>query len=339
MSPKIRDLAPAVYAEAAIRWWLRELWGLLPSAWQTKLGRNEPIVLEASRAAAGVDVAKYSAERSPSAAAGKAAEGVLLIDSGLAYVRSVDLPLVSSSDTAHIVGFEARRHSPLPFERIYYDYRIVGRSLRSRRQTVEIMFLRREAIDSAREFAVSVGLRLSGVCIDVPNGPVRLAHLLHGSWYSGWLSSSQRRLARQCAVAAAYICMGLIVVWIRLQTLSVAAQSELNAARLAANSGVHVELELHRLIEQVKLLNEARQRSRALDVIEEATRLLPNSAWLVHLDLKGDRVEMRGIAQNASALINLYSGSKLFGHVSFAGPLTREPLKNLEDFQLRLSLQ
>ena len=328
-----------MYAEAAIRWWLRELWDWLPSTWQSRLARNEPIIIEARHGATGADIKEYAATKSPLVAVPGFAEGVLLVDPNLAYVRSIELPLLSTRDTAHIVEFEARRHSPLPFDSIYYDYRITWRSLRSHRQGAEIVFLRRDTLDRANDFAQSISLRLSAVCINAPKELVRLTRLLREPWYRGWLSSSQQQLARRCAVAVAYACLALTVAWIRVQTLRASTQSELDAARIAAEPIRHAEIETNRLLRQIELVNAASKKSQPVRDIEEVASLLPDSAWLTHLDLKGDGIEMRGVAQKASALINTFSRSNVFRQVTFSGPITREPARNLEDFELSILLR
>ena len=61
-----------------------------------------------------------------------------------------------------------------------------------------------------------------------------------------------------------------------------------------------------------------------VEVLEELTRLLPNTTWIWNLKYNGKEFELSGFADSASDLIPLLDRSPLFEKVEFLAPVTKE---------------
>jgi Tfp pilus assembly protein PilN len=61
-----------------------------------------------------------------------------------------------------------------------------------------------------------------------------------------------------------------------------------------------------------------------VEVLEELTRLLPNTTWIWNLKYNGKEMELSGFADSASDLIPLLDKSSLFEKVEFLAPVTKE---------------
>jgi general secretion pathway protein L len=61
-----------------------------------------------------------------------------------------------------------------------------------------------------------------------------------------------------------------------------------------------------------------------VEVLEELTRLLPNTTWIWNLKYNGKEMELSGFADSASDLIPLLDKSPLFEKVEFLAPVTKE---------------
>jgi general secretion pathway protein L len=59
-------------------------------------------------------------------------------------------------------------------------------------------------------------------------------------------------------------------------------------------------------------------------VLEELTRLLPDTTWIWNLKYNGKEMELSGFADSASDLIPLLDRSPLFEKVEFLAPVTKE---------------
>src|SRR4030043_1519077 len=61
-----------------------------------------------------------------------------------------------------------------------------------------------------------------------------------------------------------------------------------------------------------------------VEVLEEVSRLLPNTTWIWNLKYNGKEMELSGFADSASDLIPLLDKSPLFEKVEFLAPVTKE---------------
>ena len=60
------------------------------------------------------------------------------------------------------------------------------------------------------------------------------------------------------------------------------------------------------------------------EILEELTRLLPDTTWIWNLKYNGKEIELSGFADSASDLIPLLDRSSLFEKVEFLAPVTKE---------------
>jgi general secretion pathway protein L len=63
---------------------------------------------------------------------------------------------------------------------------------------------------------------------------------------------------------------------------------------------------------------------RKVEVLEELTRLLPETTWIWNLKYNGKEIELSGFTDSASDLIPLLDKSPLFEKVEFMAPVTKE---------------
>ncbi len=69
-------------------------------------------------------------------------------------------------------------------------------------------------------------------------------------------------------------------------------------------------------------------------LLADLTRALPDGAYLDELTVDGQSVSLSGYATSAAALIPALAQSGRFADAHFTGGVTREPVRNLERFQI-----
>ena len=74
-------------------------------------------------------------------------------------------------------------------------------------------------------------------------------------------------------------------------------------------------------------------------LLEELTRLLPDSTWLSELRIEKETGFISGRSSNASELIRLLSRSSALKELSFTSPVVRDPLNGIERFQIRFEIR
>jgi Tfp pilus assembly protein PilN len=99
------------------------------------------------------------------------------------------------------------------------------------------------------------------------------------------------------------------------------------------------EEELHKLHKEISFLSGlGGRRGEIFLVLDELSRVLPNSAYLSNLRTRGGAVELQGSAENASNLVPLLERSPLFKNVGFNAPSNRGR-DNRETFSLKAEIE
>jgi general secretion pathway protein L len=77
----------------------------------------------------------------------------------------------------------------------------------------------------------------------------------------------------------------------------------------------------------------------AVEVIEELSKLLPDSVWVTDLRLEGDVLDISGLAKSGATLLPLFERSKVFVEAALTAPLTFDQQEDKERFSLRVRVR
>lgn len=75
-----------------------------------------------------------------------------------------------------------------------------------------------------------------------------------------------------------------------------------------------------------------------LALLKEVALRLPKDSWLTYLRAEGNRVEIRGYAQQAANVITAFGESEVFSQVEFVRPVITAPNKSQEEFSIQMRL-
>lgn len=99
------------------------------------------------------------------------------------------------------------------------------------------------------------------------------------------------------------------------------------------------ERELDRLRKQFDFLSGFKERRGIIvRMLDELTRIVPNSAYVASLRFREGTVELQGSAENASSLVPLLERSPVFENVTFTAPSSRAR-DNRETFSLKAEIE
>jgi general secretion pathway protein L len=99
------------------------------------------------------------------------------------------------------------------------------------------------------------------------------------------------------------------------------------------------EEELNRLTREISFLAGHRQRKgEFLQLLDELSRVVPNSAYVSSLRYREGSIELQGNAESASSLVPLLERSPLFKNVGFNAPSNRSR-DNRETFSLKAEIE
>ena len=90
---------------------------------------------------------------------------------------------------------------------------------------------------------------------------------------------------------------------------------------------------------KVKTINEfANRQTSLLVLLEEVSRVLPDTAWVQRFHLKDNELVLQGFASNASEVMAILNQIAMFKSPTLRSPITREPDKEIERFNIALKV-
>ncbi len=346
-------------AGTAWRWWIGELWGMVPPPLRRLLrARRVAILVDVLEGEVAVSQAtaddraeiyriplhELGAASGPPAALRDALDPrkpvILRLPGDRVLRKPMELPLAAARNLRQILTFELDRQSPLDPAQVRFDYRIVKRDKPAKKITVELRIVKRQSIEQAVALCRLLGLepRSLGFHGEAPA-------MASGAFLAGEPKPSTRRWLQRRAAAALMGLAGLLSLAMlltaldRQQARADAIAARLTHARAQAQATERLRKDIAALAARAEFLPREKQRPLIVKVIEEVTRLLPDDSWLVQLDLSGSEVHLRGYSASAPALIGLFDGSPLFTNAHFRAPLTQGPRSDLERFDLSFDVK
>jgi Tfp pilus assembly protein PilN len=142
--------------------------------------------------------------------------------------------------------------------------------------------------------------------------------------------------------------LGLFVIALAAWGVSYPIKDELRLRQLqnenrklepAVSALQREESQLEQLRKQARLLTELEQRrGETLRVLDELSKIVPNTVYFSNLRYRAGSLELQGNAENASTLIPLLERSPMFENVGFNAPSNRGR-DNRETFSLKADLE
>lgn len=116
-------------------------------------------------------------------------------------------------------------------------------------------------------------------------------------------------------------------------------EAELVRLRPQVRQVEHLSTETDALQQKAQILaNLKGADARNLEALREISEVLPDTAWLNEFTLRGDTVEISGIAESASALVQSLGQSLVFKDVTLSSGITRNQ-QGKEMFHIRAKMQ
>ena len=151
---------------------------------------------------------------------------------------------------------------------------------------------------------------------------------------------ASKQVLKAAAVVAVFIMAGaLYFVFDKQQHAIAQLEHQVGEAKKQA---LWVRREVERVAssssEIASVHNKKLSTYRVMEIWEEATRILPDSAWVNGMTMKDNTLLLSGFAKAAAELIGPLQASALFTETSFASPVVMGPQRKKERFQIRLSI-
>jgi general secretion pathway protein L len=342
-----------------LRWWIDELASLLPARVRRSRAPVRRLVLalqgdavsmhieDNGRAAAFDDLSMSSAIsfealaevlRSVTATRGRLPV-CLRVRSSDGFVRSVDLPASAERDFDAMLRLDLERTTPLKASDVLSSHLVEGPGSGRGMVRVRHFVLKSRTIEPVQKALAHAGLELQSIetldAAGTASLPLKFVIGDTSVHRAGWT------LGRAVAAAATIFVLSVIgSYWARTERALASLDAEIAVLEDRAKQA-RPALDLVRSaqadIARARRLEADRQP--AILILEEVTRLVPDTAWLQDLRYDGTTIEMSGLAVSAATLLPLFERSVLFHEARFTAPIRIEPGEDRERFRLQAKLR
>lgn len=264
---------------------------------------------------------------------------ILRVRTSEGFVRSVELPASAERDFERMLKLDLERTTPLKASDVVSSHLVEGQGSSRGMVRVRHFVLKSRTIEPVQQAVARAGLELQAIeSVDAAGSapqPMNFIATTAAAKGSGWT------LARAAAAVLAILMIsGIGGYWLRhevalarLDTKIAALEERAKQARPALDLIRSTQSDIARL----RRLEEERQP--ALVVLDEVTKLLPDSAWVQDFRFDGTTIEMSGLAVSASGLLPLFERSALFHEARFTAPIRVETGEDRERFRLQAKLR
>jgi general secretion pathway protein L len=257
-------------------------------------------------------------------------------------IRRIELPAAARTDFAKILRLDLERSTPFRHQDVYCDHVVEDGAPRQGKIWVRQVVVKREHIDPLVRQLADGGVSVAFAdCWDDVGRHGLPIDLLHSARQESG-AATQRRISPAALLAACVLVLSGSAIAIGLARYEAALQrleEETDAAKANALAVRRSLTTVEGSLGQVAELRRLKARPPVIRVLDELTRLLPDTAWVSYLKVEGEAVEATIVAPATGELLALFERSPLFTGVSLTAPVTYDAAGQSERASVRMTLK
>ena len=160
-----------------------------------------------------------------------------------------------------------------------------------------------------------------------------------------------RQIGKPLVITFASIALALTLAWgagaiVRYRTELNSVNEEIRRRKPEVEAIAKLQKQKDECCKEISALEKIRAGEISkMEVLEELTKILPDTVWIWNFKYSGKEIEISGFADSASNLIPLIDKSPLFEKVEFLAPVTKERLmkgtemKEYERFKIKARIE
>ena len=237
-----------------------------------------------------------------------------------------------------IVRNKVESLAPWPLAQCLWGMRVAPIAGDPQHVSVDVAVVSRALLDELTATLRGAGAEVKALSVDLPDGD-QIEIVLGSDDVRRAARVRAGRIARM-ATAAVILLAGLGLLWV-YRTSAEASRLEDETSSLMAslkpNGAPAGETPL--VTAANRLLQARRERLPVVQVIDEVSKLLPDTVHLVSLALDGDQLTIKGQGSGVPALIQILEASPAFQGVNFAAATELDQNSNSDAFSLNAILE
>jgi general secretion pathway protein L len=265
-----------------------------------------------------------------------------VVPRSICFERDLSIPVAAADNAAQILELDLQRTTPFRVPDVWLAVKRQGLdpsdlSCAIFRQYV----LPRVSIAAPIGAATKAGVSLKSVRIQGVNSSVLPINFLAPTDVRAAQASVWLRRGFWFTVATMLLSAGIfasVYFWQHEQAIN-ALSAEIATATKQAQAVRRTASEADGAFGQAQRLRLRKVDGPSITAVwDDITKILPDDAWLTDLRIGDEMVQLDGLSRNASQLVALLSRLPQFAEVALAAPVTRDPQRDVERFQIRFVL-
>lgn len=256
-------------------------------------------------------------------------------------LRDLTLPRAAATRIGSILDIDMERTTPFRSKDVYSGWSIIDPGHTGLTLAVRQYIVKRHVLDRIVSEVAAAGIPLKSIAVVDALGRELDVDLLRPAErrrarITVWLARAA--IAGAIASALGSACYVTLAIQ-NLQSALVLADSDIQQVTTRVQSLRRTQNEA---ATSAALMLQPRQmkieRTSALALWNELSQRLPDSTWITEFRVDDGNVQIDGQSTNASELVSLLNASKQFTNVAFASPVTRDPQRSVERFQIKFQI-
>lgn len=254
-----------------------------------------------------------------------------VVDKSLVLTRALVLPEAAEENLGEVLSFEMERQTPFRADDVFFDYEIASRNSPQREIEVNLYVVPKKTFIATEKAMTTWPLTPADTRYET--GQLKIT-------YSPFAPAESRRISSFLVVVNVALLIAVIVVPIAYQKTTLEQlREELVSTREQALQAAETQAQVEAIRAQLEYLNQRKSNQVPLvELINEVSRLLPDTTWLLRLELKDETLHLRGYSQAASSLIARIDNTNRFTETRFASPVTKDNASGTERFYITTRL-
>lgn len=251
----------------------------------------------------------------------------------------VELPLAVESNLSESLAYQLDQVTPFSADQVYFDYRVVDRDAEHNRLKLDLRLVLRTHVDELLERLRAIGIRPHAIDCLAAGGDEPSCEGFNLLPERERPRHVFRRARINWLLAGALVLLVAVVMaeslFLRQQTVD-RLEREVDALRDRADQVMGLQRELEGALAAANFLAERRRNQPvSVRVLDEVTRALPDDIWLMQMQIRGDELQLQGLADNSQRLIRLVNDTEMLEDAEFRGSVSTDPNSGRERFNAR----
>ncbi len=271
-----------------------------------------------------------------------AATGVSLrLPASAYFVRRSELPIGAANDFRTLLTLDFERTMPFKITDVYLAHVLETTPASAGKVWVRQLVVKRRAVDPLRAAIDGAGLEVERIdCWDADAERAMPINFLDRESVGKSASATNRSVWVMVAAIGGLLGLGTFLLIQKHEAALLEIQSQTERQKIKAKTVREALAKSQSAFTEISNFYRLRADTvTKLSVIEELTRLLPDSAWVTDLKIDGATVDISGFAKAAATLVPILERSTMFVNATPTAPLTFDPREDKDRFSIRVQIR